>query len=207
MEASQVFQLLSKYQVPVAPWAVVKTLDEGLEAADRIGYPVVLKVSSPSILHKTEAKALRLNIKDRREFTKAFGEMKADEFLIQKMVPSGTEVIIGGKRDREFGPVILFGLGGVFVEVLRDAALRVVPIGEVEAREMVDEIRGAPVLKGARGKTPSDIDALVQCLCRVSKLLADHPEIVNIDMNPLIIFEKGQGCVAVDAKVEAAFDL
>jgi acetyltransferase len=206
MEASGVFRLLSEHQVPVAPWTTVKTLDEGLKAADRIGYPVVLKVSSPAILHKTEAKALRLNIKDGREFGEAFRDMNGDEFLIQKMVPPGTEVIIGGKRDREFGPVVLFGLGGVFVEVLRDAAMRVVPIGEVEAREMVDEIRGAPVLKGARGKTPSDIDALVQCLCRVSTLLADHPEIVNIDMNPLIVYEKGRGCVAVDAKIEAAFE-
>jgi len=203
LDASQVFQLLSTYEVPVAPYAVVKTLEEGLNAAGKIGYPVVLKVSSPAILHKTEAKAVRLNIGDPQEFREAFQGMKGNEFLIQRMVPPGTEVIIGGRRDQEFGPVILCGLGGVFVEVLKDAAMRVVPIGDTEAREMIDELKGAPILKGFRGQAPSDIDALVRCLCRVSALLAEHPEIVNIDMNPLMVFEKGQGCVAVDAKIEA----
>jgi len=203
LESSQVFQLLSTYKVPVATFAVVKSLDEGLKAADIIGYPVALKVSSPAVLHKTEAKAIRLNIGDPQQFREAFKSMKGDEFLIQKMIPQGTEVIIGGRRDQEFGPVILFGLGGIFVEVLKDVAMRVVPIGETEAREMIDEIKGAPILKGFRGQAPSDIDALVGCLCRISALLDEHPEIVNIDMNPLMVFAEGQGCVAVDAKIEA----
>ena len=203
LEASQVFQLLSKYKVPVAAFSVVKSLDEGLKAAGSIGYPVALKVSSPAVLHKTEEKAIRLNIGDPQRFREAFQSMKGDEFLIQKMAPQGTEVIIGGRRDQEFGPIILFGLGGIFVEVLKDVAMRVVPIGETEAREMIDEIKGAPILKGFRGQAPSDIDALVRCLCRVSALLDDHPEIVTIDMNPLMVFAVGQGCVAVDAKIEA----
>lgn len=203
LEPSQVFGLLSSYQVPVASYAVVKSLDEGLKAAGSIGYPVALKVSSPAILHKTEEKAIRLNIGDPQQFRETFQSMQGDEFLIQKMLPKGTEVIIGGRRDQEFGPVILFGLGGIFVEVLKDVAMRVVPIGETEAREMIDGIKGAPILKGFRGQAASDIDALVRCLCRVSALLADHPEIITIDMNPLIVFERGQGCVAVDAKIEA----
>jgi acyl-CoA synthetase (NDP forming) len=203
LESSRVFQLLSRYEVPVASWAVVKTLDDGLNAAGKIGYPVALKVSSPAVLHKTEAKAIRLNIGDPHQFREAFQSMRGDEFLVQKMAPPGTEVIIGGRRDQEFGPVILFGLGGIFVEVLKDAAMRVVPVGETEAREMIDEIKGAPILKGFRGQAPSDIDALVRCLCRVSALLDDHPEIVNIDMNPLMVFAEGEGCVAVDAKMEA----
>jgi len=202
LESSQVFQLLSTYRVPVAAFSVVKSLDEGLKAAGSIGYPVALKVSSPAVLHKTEEKAIRLNIGDPQRFREAFQSMKGDEFLIQKMAPQGTEVIIGGRRDQEFGPIILFGLGGIFVEVLKDVAMRVVPIGETEAREMIDEIKGAPILKGFRGQAPSDIDALVRCLCRVSALLDDHPEIVTIDMNPLMVFAEGQGCVAVDAKIE-----
>jgi len=202
LETSQVFELLSTYRVPVAPFAVVKTLDEALKAAAEIGYPVALKVSSPALLHKTEAGGIRLNIGDPQQFREAFKAMRGDEFLIQKMISRGTEVIIGGRRDQEFGPVILFGLGGIFVEVLKDAAMRVVPIGETEAREMIDEIRGAPILKGFRGQGPSDIDSLVGCLCRVSTLLDEHPEIANIDMNPLIVFGEGRGCVAVDAKIE-----
>jgi len=201
MESSRIFELLSKYEIPVAPFAVVKTLDEALKVAIEIGYPVALKVSSPAVLHKTETGAIRLNIGDPQQFREAFQGMKGDAFLIQKMIPRGTEVIVGGRRDQEFGPVILFGLGGIFVEVLKDVAMRVCPIGMAEAREMIDEIKGAPILKGFRGQAPSDIDAIVRCLCRVSSLLVEHPEIADIDMNPLIVFEKGRGCVVVDAKI------
>lgn len=205
MDAAEVFRLLPAYDVTVAPWAVVKTEDEGLKAAANIGYPVALKISSPAVLHKTEAQALRLDIGDERQLLEAFRAMKGEEYLIQKMVPPGTEVIIGGKRDREFGPILLFGLGGVFVEVFKDAAMRVVPIAEAEAREMIGEIRGASLLKGFRGKPPCDVDELVRCLCGISRMLFDHPEIANLDINPLIVREKGRGCVAVDAKIEKGF--
>ena len=206
MEPAEVFGLLESHGVPVAPWSVVKGVKDALKSADYMGYPVALKIASPAVLHKTEAGGVRLNIAGARELEEALGGMKADACLVQKMAPAGMEVIIGGRRDREFGPVILFGLGGIYVEVLKDVAMRVAPVSEAEAREMVAEIKGAALLRGFRGKGPYDVDALVKCLCGVSTLLAENPGIENIDMNPLVVFEKGKGCMAVDAKVEAVWE-
>ncbi len=112
-------------------------------------------------------------------------------------------MIIGGRRDREFGPVILFGLGGVFTEVLRDVALRVCPIDRAQALDMIEETKGARILKGFRGQAAADIGALADCLVSVSKLLTARPEIANLDMNPLLVFEQNRGCLVVDAKIES----
>ena len=205
MNPSMAFDMLKSYRIPVVDYRSVKTAEEGQRAAEEIGYPVVLKIASPNILHKTEAKGVRLNIGSAGELEAAFKEMEGEEFLIQKMAPAGQEVIIGGKKDPEFGPVILFGLGGVFVEVLKDVALRVAPVDEKEAEKMIGEIKGAQLLKGFRGKPPADKEALIKCLVNVSRLLIDNPEIKNLDINPLIIWEKGKGCLAVDAKIEKNF--
>lgn len=202
MNPSLAFDLLKSCRIPVVDYRSVKTAEEGLRAAEEIGYPVVLKIASPNILHKTEAKGVKLNIGSAEELETAFKEMEGEEFLIQKMAPEGQEMIIGGKKDPEFGPVILFGLGGVFVEVLKDVALRVAPVDEGEAERMIEEIKGARLLKGFRGSPPVDKEALIKCLVNVSRLLIDHPEIKNLDINPLIVYEKGKGCLAVDAKIE-----
>jgi acyl-CoA synthetase (NDP forming) len=202
MDPGEVFRLLKSSGLPVADFALVESMTAAVSAAEEIGYPVALKTASPNILHKTEAKGVILNISGPQPLRDACREMKADVYLVQKMAGPGQEVIIGGRRDREFGPVILFGLGGVFTEVLRDVALRVCPIDLAQALAMIEETKGARILKGFRGQAAADIGALADCLVKVSRLLVATPEIGNLDMNPLLVFEKNRGCLAVDAKIE-----
>jgi acyl-CoA synthetase (NDP forming) len=165
---------------------------------------VALKTADPGVLHKTEKGGVVLGIRSEAELLKAFKTMKAKRCLVQKMAPEGTEVIIGARRDSEFGHVVLFGLGGVFVELLKDTAMRVTPLTAKDAESMVRDIKAAGMLNGFRGRGPLDVKALGRCIAGVSKLLADHPEISNIDINPLILYGKGQGCIAVDAKIEVS---
>jgi len=202
LDPGQTFDLLCSYNIPVADYKVVSTVDEGVKAAETIGYPVVLKVAEPHILHKTEEKGVKLNVGSEDKLIQSLQEMRGDAFLIQKMVSPGHEVIIGGKRDPSFGPVILYGLGGLFVEVLKDVSLRVAPIDHDEAAGMIDETQGTRLLDGFRDQLPADREALIEILVNVSKLLAEHPEIENLDINPLIVWESGEGCIAVDAKIE-----
>jgi acyl-CoA synthetase (NDP forming) len=202
MDAASSFSLLRGYGIDVAKYAVVKTAAEALSKAQEIGYPVAVKVASPTILHKTENRGVVLNVKNARELDRTIKKMGAFPFLIQKMAPSGIEVIIGGRRDREFGPVILFGLGGIFVEIYKDTAIRVAPIDVKIAREMIDSTKGSTLLEGFRGNKPCDTEMLANVIVNVSNLLMDHPQITNLDINPLIVLEKGKGCVAVDVKVQ-----
>jgi acetyltransferase len=202
MAAASGFSLLMEYGINVADLAVVKTSQEALLKAKEIGYPVALKVTDPSVIHKTDQGGVVLNIKNARELGKTIKKLNADAYLLQEMVPAGIEVIVGGKRDREFGPVILFGLGGIFVEVYKDTALRVAPIDEAMAEEMIDEVRGSVILKRIRGQKPVDIKMLIKILVNVSNILCEHPEITNLDINPLIVLEEGKGCVAVDIKMQ-----
>jgi len=202
MNPDEVFHLLKSYGLPVADFAMTGNITEALNAAKRIGYPVALKMASPGILHKTEAKGVILDIPHPQALADACRNMRADAYLIQKMAAPGQEVIIGGRRDQEFGPVILFGLGGLFTEVLRDVALRICPIHAAQALAMIEETKGARILKGFRGNAAADMKALADCLVKVSKLLVKNPDIGNLDMNPLFIFEKNKGCLVVDAKIE-----
>jgi acyl-CoA synthetase (NDP forming) len=200
----EAFKLLQSYNVPMADFEVVKDCQGGVEAAYRIGYPVALKVASPTVLHKTEQGGVRIGLMNELDLRSAFESMAADEYLVQAMADTGYEVIIGGKRDSGFGPVILFGLGGTFVEVYRDITLRIAPIDEKTAEEMIKEIKGAVILTGFRGKAPADIKALSACLVSVSRLLAEHPEIVALDINPLVVFKDDKGICAVDVKAKLA---
>jgi acetate---CoA ligase (ADP-forming) len=202
MDVAYTFSSLAAAGLPVAPYAVVRNREEALAAAHRIGYPVALKVASPLILHKTESGAVKLNIVDGSALERGMREMTAQSYLIQGMSPSGYEVIIGARRDPEFGPVLLFGLGGVLTEVLKDTAIRVAPVDPENGKEMVAEIKGASILKGFRGQPPADTNALTGCLLKVSALLMEKPEIVNLDINPLIVLGEGMGCTVVDAKLE-----
>ncbi len=204
MGPDEAFALLGSYGVPHADAAVVLTADEAARAARRLRYPVALKTADPGVLHKTERGGVTLGIRSEAELRKAFKAMKAGRCLIQKMAPEGTEVIIGARRDSEFGHVVLFGLGGIFVELLKDTAMRVAPLTAKDAESMVRDIRASGVLNGFRGRGPLDVKALGRCIAGVSKLLADHPEIADIDINPLILYGKGQGCLAVDAKIEVS---
>jgi acyl-CoA synthetase (NDP forming) len=198
----EAFRLLSSYGLPVADFAVVTNLKEACDAAEIIGYPVALKIASPEILHKTEARGVHLNLKDRPALAAAFQTMSTDRFLIQKMSVPGQEVIIGGRQDQEFGPVILFGLGGIFVEVIRDAAMRICPIDPAEAGRLIEETKGFKILQGFRNQPAADIEALKACLVKVSELLVEHPEVQNLDINPMLVFDEGQGCLAVDVKIQ-----
>lgn len=196
------FRLLTDYGLPVADFAVVGRIREACDAAEKMGYPVALKIASPEILHKTDVKGVHLNLKNRTALTAAFRTMNTDRALVQKMSPPGREIIIGGRQDREFGPVILFGLGGVFVEVIRDAAMRICPVDADEAGRMVKETKGFRILEGFRGQAPADLAALKACLAGVSRMLVEHPEVQSLDINPMLVFEEGQGCLIVDVKIQ-----
>jgi acetate---CoA ligase (ADP-forming) len=204
MSPGEAFGLLASRGLPVAAYALAGSGEEAAAAADRLGYPVAVKIASPNLLHKTEEGGVALGLGDGDAVRQAVGRMKGEQYLIQKMAPSGYEVIVGGRRDREFGPVLVFGLGGILVELLGDTSIRVAPIGPQTARDMIGEVKGAPVLRGYRGKPPADTDALADILVAVSNLLAENTAICNIDINPVIVGEKGKGCTIVDAKIEVA---
>ncbi len=196
------FLMLGQSGLPVAPFALAGAKDELIAGAGRLGYPVALKLADSTLLHKSEAKGVFLDIKNDEELLGAFTEMGQERCIIQKMAPAGHEVIIGGRFDNEFGPVIVCGLGGIYVEILADRAIRVAPVDASVALGMIDELKGSAILKGARGTKPADISALSDVIVRVSRLLIENRHITNLDINPVIVNEEGKGCVIVDAKVE-----
>jgi acetate---CoA ligase (ADP-forming) len=202
MDPAEAFCLLRSSGLPVADFAVAGNLAEARDAAEMIGYPVALKIASPEILHKTEVQGVHLDLKDPQALDHAFRKINAERVLVQKMSAPGREVIIGGRQDQEFGPVILFGLGGIFVEVIRDVAMRICPIDHREAGRMIEETKGARILKGFRQQAAADLNALKSCLVRISEMLFEHHEVRNLDINPLFVFEKNKGCLVVDAKIE-----
>jgi acetyltransferase len=194
--------------------ALAATVEDALTSAKRIGYPVAMKVQSPDIPHKTEAKAVRLGIVDERELRIAYEEIlinaraykpdaRVDGVLIQEMVKGGTEAILGVTNDALFGPAVMFGLGGIFAEVLKDVSFRLAPVTAAVAREMISEIKGYPLLTGARGKPPADLDALADTIVKLSALAIDlHEDLAELDINPLFVMEQGKGVVAADALIK-----
>jgi len=197
-------ELLAQYNVPLPEYALVRNAEEGIEAARKIGYPVALKKTSPYVVHKSDQNAVILGLADEAALKRAFNALQADEYLVQRMVQGGYETIVGCRNDPEFGQVVLFGMGGIFVEVLRDTSIRLLPIRLPDAREMIREIRGSKLLQGFRGSEPADVDAIASCLVSVSRLLQEHPEITALDINPLIALPAGRGCLVVDARMERA---
>lgn len=201
-------ELCRSYGLPVGKWAVAKTADEAKEASASLGFPVVAKVVSPDVMHKSDVGGVMLNLKDGREVEAAFQRIKSicdgkgylfEGMLVERMASPGIETIIGGKRDPQFGPVILFGLGGIFVEIFKDVSFRVAPLERVDAMEMISELRALPLLKGARGRRPADLDALVDSLLKVSDMMVKEEAIRELDLNPTIAYEKG--CLVLDARV------
>jgi len=163
---------------------------------------VALKAGEGSLLHKSEAKGVALGIMRPEDLLNALNSMDAKRYLIQRMAPPGREVIIGGRFDNEFGPVVVCGLGGIYVEILADRSIRVAPVDDETAGRMIAELKGIAILEGARGRKPADIPALRDVIVRLSALLAENPRIVNLDINPVIVYDEGEGCAIVDAKVE-----
>ena len=206
------FDVLKAYGIPTVGTAVTETLNETLGAAGKIGYPLVMKIVSPEISHKSDVGGIKLDLKNADEVKKAYREMmlnipkKRPEAVLegvqlQQMLAAGKEVIIGMIRDPTFGPMLMFGLGGVYVEILKDVSFAITPISETEARDMINEIKAFPLLAGARGTRPADIDALVDTIIRVSRLVCDFPEISEFEINPMMVFEEGKGALAVDMRL------
>ncbi len=209
---SESMQVLGHYGIPTAVGVPAATMEQARVAAEQMGYPVAIKVISEQISHKSDVGGVQLNLRNGPAVEEAFKDMlhrihqfypqvKIDGVLVQPMVTGGQELILGGRQDPNFGPVVLIGLGGIFVEVFEEVALRVAPITHLEASEMIDELRGAPILKGARGHKPSDLGAVIEALLRLSQLLIDFPEIRELDINPLRVFQEHNGCRALDARI------
>ena len=214
--ATEAMALLSEFGVPVVASIAAKDAAAAAVAADRVGYPVVLKIDSPDIAHKTDVGGVRVGLGDAAAVRAAFGAMldevrqrapaaRLDGALVQRMIPGGREMILGVKTDPLFGPAVLCGLGGVFVEQLRDVALRLPPIGPTDAAAMIAELRGAAILSGARGRAPADTRALADAIVRVAALADAHRDSLRaLDINPLLVLDEGRGVVAVDWLIELA---
>jgi len=203
-------KILECFQISTTREECATSAEEAKSIANRIGYPVVVKIDSPDIPHKTEAGLVRLNIRNDAEVISAFNEMmtavkskypdaQINGVLIQEMVTGGVEVIIGVKRDPQFGHAVMFGLGGIFVEIMKDVTIRIAPVDHREALKMIQEVQGYRLLEGARGSAKSDIQALAETIVRVSHLAESLPNLVELDINPLIVLPEGAGVKAVDA--------
>jgi acetyltransferase len=204
--------VLEAYQIPVIAGRLARSPEEAVEIARELGYPVVLKIVSQDILHKSEAGGIRLNLVDADAIRDAyrhlvertaatFPEASVEGVLVEKMAPPGQEVIIGMRRDPQFGPLLMFGLGGIYVELLTDLSFRVAPIDRAEARAMIQETKAGRLLAGVRGQETTDIEAVVDCILRLSQLALDISEIEEVEVNPLLALPKGQGAVALDGRV------
>ncbi len=205
-------QVLTACGLRIPPSELAATPEEAVEIAARIGYPVVLKIASPDILHKTDVGGVRVGLEDADDVRDAFDlityraqrylpEARLWGCLVQKMVPPGLEVLIGMNRDPQFGPLVTFGLGGIYVETLRDVSFRVAPFSRQEAHDMLREIRAHALLDGVRGKPPVDREDLVEALLRVGQLVVDFPEIAELDINPYVVYEQGRGGQALDMRL------
>ncbi|HUF54109.1 MAG TPA: acetate--CoA ligase family protein [Dehalococcoidia bacterium] len=206
-------QVLAAAGIPVVEAKLAASADEAVKAAGEAGYPVVLKIVSPDVTHKSDVGGVKVGLEDeaavRAAFDEIVGAVKAkqpdariDGVAVQKMARPGTEVIIGMSKDPQFGPVLMFGLGGIFVEVLKDVAFRIVPLEERDARQMIDEIKGRAVLDGVRGGEATDISALAGLLLKLSQFVKANPQIEELDLNP--VFAYGDGVIAVDARIVVA---
>lgn len=206
------YEVLSAYKFPTPTSILGSTEEECISAANQIGYPVVMKIASPDIIHKSDAGGVKVGLKNDDEVRNAFRTItasakkyKADAnikgVLVQEMVKAAKEVILGAKQDPLFGPLIMFGLGGIYVEVLKDVVFRLAPIDENEAIRMVESIKTAKLLKGVRGEKPSDLRAIIDSLQKLSQLLLDFPEIEEFDINPMLVMEEGKGARVVDARI------
>ena len=198
------------YGIPVTRFELAKSAEDAVRFAGSIGFPVVLKIVSPDIVHKSDVGGVVVGVKDAEGVREAFKQIlsnvtkhiskaKIEGVLVQEMAPPSTEVIVGAIKDPQFGPALMFGLGGIFVEVLKDVTFRIAPVSDDDAREMISEVRAFPLLKGYRNTPPADIDAIVKILMNTSRLVTEHEEIKELDLNPIMVYEKGAN--TVDARI------
>jgi acetate---CoA ligase (ADP-forming) subunit beta len=191
-------------------YALVKTVKEALDAAKTIGFPVVLKIASPDVLHKSDVWGVVVGVENEKEVERNYDEIMNNVIkdipdanimgiLVEKQVQKTTEVIIGGIRDAQFGPTVMFGLGGIFVELFKDVAFRIAPVTETEALEMTKEIKGYPILSGYRGTKKLDISQITKTIVIISELIYNVDEIKEVELNPLFVYE--ESVVAVDARI------
>jgi len=195
-----------EYQIPVTPFKLAKNEDEATEFAQQIGFPVVLKIVSPDVIHKSDAGGVILNLRNATEVKSAYQKIldsvkkySPTAKIVQEMAPKSTEVIVGAIKDSQFGQTLMFGLGGIFVELLKDVTFRVAPITREDAREMVTKVKAYPLLTGYRNTPPADVNAIINVLLNTSKLVMDYPEIKELDLNPIMAYEKG--VKTVDARI------
>jgi acyl-CoA synthetase (NDP forming) len=204
-------QFLPSAGIPVTAFAEAASEDEAVAAARRIGFPAAMKMNSPDVTHKSDVGGVVLGVADEAGVRAAFrkfrdieraGGFRAGGALVCAMAQPGQEVIIGVTRDHQFGHAVMFGIGGTLVEIMRDVSFRMVPLSALDVREMIAEVRGARVLQGVRGGKPADVAALENLLLRISDLVQKHPEIEEMDLNPVFVYEKG--VVVGDARVAMA---
>ncbi len=206
-------QLLGDAGVPIVATVLATSQVQAKALADEMGYPVVLKIVSPDITHKSDIGGVKIDLKNGNSVKTAFKEIvsnakkavpgaKITGVAVQKMAAKGTEVIVGMTTDPQFGPVMMFGLGGIMVELLKDVSFRVVPLTLRDARQMISEIKGRAVLEGVRGSPPVDQTAICEAILKVADFVASHPEVKELDLNPMIAYP--DGVVAVDARIVIA---
>ena len=202
--------ICAEYGIPVTKFMIAKNAKEAIKFAEEIGYPLVMKIVSPDVIHKFDVGGVMVNLKTPKEVETAFKKIlenvkkhmpnaKIVGVTVQEMAPSSTEVIVGAIKDPQFGQTLMFGLGGIFVEILKDVTFRIAPINEQEAKEMITEVKAYPLLQGYRGQPPADTKAIVKILLATSKLVMAHPEIKELDLNPIMVYEKG--AKTVDARI------
>jgi len=203
-------RILKQAGIPVVETRLAKTPKEAVSLSQKMGFPVALKITSPDVIHKSDSGGVKLSLNNATQVKKAYDEILkkvrkqypdavVHGVTVQKMIRPGTEVIVGTTQDPQFGPVIMFGLGGIFVEVLKDVSFRIVPINQIDAQEMIQETKGYPLLQGYRGKEPANIPVLVEMILKVSKFVEENPQIKELELNP--IFAYSDGAVAVDARI------
>jgi acetyltransferase len=210
--SNEAADLVASYGIIVPESRIADTSEDAVTYAEEIGYPVVLRILSPDILHKTDIGGIALNLQTAEEVRSAFEGILAsvNRFLprariyglmVYQMIPQGREMIIGVSKDIQFGPLVMFGLGGIYVNFLKDVSFRLAPLSEFEVRAMMEETKAYSLLKGIRGEDPSDIESVKNTILRVSQLVWDFPEIVEMDINPLFVYRWGEGSIALDVKI------
>jgi acyl-CoA synthetase (NDP forming) len=206
------YEVLKAYHFPVIKSILAENENQAAEAGEKIGFPVVLKITSPDIIHKFDFGGVKLNLKNENEVRHAYREILENVLakkpganirgvLVEEMATNGKEIIIGMNREPQFGPLLMFGMGGIYVEVLEDVTFRLAPIRELTATNMITLTKTHKILEGFRGEPVYDIEAIEDCLKRLSQLVIDFEDIKELDINPLIVYEKGKGCAIVDARI------
>ena len=208
----EAYEFLRYFDLPVPRFGLARSPEEAVELAERIGYPIVLKIVSPDIVHKSDVGGVVVGVATGSDVRRAFERIEANVklrapgarvagILIQEMVPQDLEVIVGATRDPVFGPVVMFGLGGIFVEVLKDISLRIAPVTRYDAEEMLNEIKASNILRGYRGMPPRDRGALVDIIVKIGRVMLEVSEVTDIDLNPIMAFPEGRGAKIADARV------